>query len=284
MRTNYLFLQSFKLLFVLGFFQSLQAEEYQLVWSDEFNKSGQPDPKKWGYEQGFIRNKEAQYYTKNRKKNARVENGHLIIEAHKEIYPNLSFQKNSKNWRKARKQANYTSAALITMNKASWQYGKIEIRAKLPKGKGTWPAIWMMGTDRTKVGWPQCGEIDIMEQLGRKPQLIHGTIHWNAGTKTEKKHKSKGGNIKTAAPSEHFHIYSVEWTKNKISFALDHKTYHKIDLTTLPENQAEQFRKPYYLLINLALGGTWGKKIDDSIFPQQYRIDYVRVYQKRIEN
>lgn len=260
----------------------LFASERQLMWSDEFNKEGRPDPQKWKYEEGFVRNQEKQYYTRDRKENARVEKGCLVIEARKELYPNRAYKAGSNNWRHAQEQANYTSAALITHDRASWQYGRIEVRAKLPRGHGMWPAIWMMGTDRPQVGWPQCGEIDILEQLGRLPNKIHGTVHWAAGKDPKsgkKKHLSNGGHIQAKTPPHaNFHLYAIEWSAEKITFFFDNKAYHTVDLSKLPAEQAAQFRKPHYLLINLALGGTWGGKLDDSALPQRYLIDYVRVY------
>lgn len=142
---------------------------WELSWADEFEYEGLPDSSKWSYENGYIRNNELQYYTKRRSKNARVENGTLIIEFRKDNYSGHS----------------YTSASLHTRNKAEWQYAKIEVRAKLPTGRGMWPAIWMLGTNIDEVGWPACGEIDIMENVGFDPDVVHANIHTEAYNHTK---------------------------------------------------------------------------------------------------
>jgi beta-glucanase (GH16 family) len=236
---------------------------WTLVWSDEFDYKGLPDPKRWGYEVGFIRNNEAQYYTEARKENARVEDGMLIITARKEAYRN----------------AEYTSASLHTRDTATWTYGRIEVRAKLPRGIGMWPAIWMLGANIDAVGWPACGEIDIMENVGFDPHNIHFNVHTQAynhmiGT-------NKGNRIPLRNPHEDFHIYAIEWFEDRIDFYLnDRKTYtfenEGTGVDTWP------FDQPFYLILNAAVGGSWGGQygIADSIFPQEYQIDYVRVYQQ----
>ncbi|ENM5843892.1 glycoside hydrolase family 16 protein [Vibrio mimicus] len=261
-----------------------ESIDWQLVWNDEFNYQGLPDPKKWGYEEGFIRNNEEQYYTVNRIENARVENGNLVIEGRKETYSNANYQADSDDWRINRKEGKYTSASITTLGKASWTYGKIEVRAKLPQGKGVWPAIWTLGENRippigeSKTGtvtWPFCGEIDIMEFVGKEPNHIYGTIHF---ADLNNKHKSDGGKIDFKLPPVNdFHTYTAEWNKDNIKFFIDGKMYHTAD-TTKSINNA--FDKPHYLLINLALGGAWGGELDENILPQKYLVDYVRVYQK----
>lgn len=268
------------LLALLGGALSLGAQtaNWELVWSDEFDYTGAPDPAKWSYEVGFVRNQELQYYTEARPENARVEDGHLVIEARKETFPNPRYQAGSKNWQQARENAEYTAASLITLGKASWQYGRIEVRAKLPQGKGVWPAIWMLGTDRGKIRWPACGEIDIMEFVGKQPDLIHGTVHF-AGA--DGKHKSSGSKTKTAAPYDDFHVYAIEWDEKRIDIFFDEQKYFSFDLdkANLPDGNA--FRKPFYLLINYAVGGSWGGAVDPAVFPSKYLIDYVRVYRRK---
>jgi beta-glucanase (GH16 family) len=243
---------------------------YKLVWSDEFNYRGLPDPAKWGYEEGFVRNHESQYYTKVRQANARVENGMLVIEGRKEQFkiphPNRRGE-----------EAQYTSASLITLQKASWKYGRIEVRAKLPHGKGVWPAIWMMGTDENKVGWPACGEIDFMEFVGHTPDRVYATVHWGQDARH---HQSEGKSLKVNAPWEDFHIFAVEWTPERMDFYYDQTCYHRFDVNKADHKDGNPFHQPHYLLLNLALGGEWGGKIDDSMLPQKFLIDYVRVYQK----
>ncbi|MHC4633043.1 MAG: glycoside hydrolase family 16 protein [Planctomycetota bacterium] len=258
---------------------------WKLVWSDEFNYSGLPDAKKWNYEVGFIRNRELQYYTKARKENARVENGTLIIESRKEKFKNLNYNPDTNRrgrWNRSREFADYTSASLITRGKASWCYGRIEVRAKLPTGRGTWPAIWTLGTNIREVGWPMCGEIDIMENVGFDPNKIHANSHtkkYNHARNT-----GKGSSIKVSKPYKEFHIYAIEWYPDRIDFYVDDNKYFTFKNEGTGE-AAWPYDKEQYLILNTAIGGTWGgqKGIDESIFPQKYYIDYVRIYQKRAE-
>lgn len=250
----------FHLLF-LGFTYS---QDWQLVWSDEFNTNGLADSSKWDYEVGLIRNREAQYYTRARMENARIENGFLVIESRKEKF----------------KEANYTSASLHTWGKASWTYGKIEVRAKLPAGIGMWPAIWMLGDNRKEVGWPRCGEIDIMENVGFKPDTIFANIHTQKYNHT--KGTNKGSKIKIERPNLDFHLYSIIWNENRIDFFVDNQKYFTYEKES-HNPDVWPFNQKFYLILNAAIGGSWGgqKGIDDSIFPQKYLIDYVRVYQQK---
>jgi len=252
-----------------------QTNEWKLVWSDEFDYTGLPDKSKWDYEEGFIRNNEMQYYTREREENARVENGTLIIEGRKEQFRNPKYKTGSKAWKQNREFAQYTSACLITQNKASWRYGRIEVRAKLPQGKGVWPAIWTLGINRTSIGWPRCGEIDIMEFVGHDPNRIHANAHYGV----DGKHRSDGGKLQTEAPYDGFHIYAIERYPDRIDFFFDETKYYSFTMDKAGKGEDNPFRKQHYLLINLALGGSWGKDIDDSILPQKYVIDYVRVYE-----
>ncbi|AZA89129.1 Beta-glucanase precursor [Chryseobacterium nakagawai] len=236
----------------------------KLIWSDEFNGKGLPDSLKWNYDVGGdgYGNDEAQFYTKNRLENARMENGNLVIEAKKE------------NWEKN----TYTSARLLTKGKFSFQYGTIEVRAKLPKGRGTWPAIWMMSENMKK--WPDDGELDIMEHVGFNPGYIHASVH-------TKKYNHILGTQKTDTlmvkdVNEKFHVYKADWTPEKINVYIDDQkifTYENKEKTY----EAWPFDQPYFIILNLAVGGFWGGKegIDDTIFPQKYYIDYVRVYQNK---
>ena len=258
------------------------AEEYKLVWSDEFNTPGMPDPAKWDYEEGFIRNNELQYYTRARKENGRVEEGCLVLEARKEPFKNPGYDpeaKDKKSLRKGRETADYTSASLITRGKAAWTHGKIEVKAKLPTGRGMWPAIWTLGTDKSQ-GWPACGEIDIMENVGFDPDLIHANIHtakYNHVKKT-----NKGSKITIPAPHTAFHVYWIEWTPEKIDFYVDEKKYFTYE-NEKSGPDAWPYDKDQYLILNIAVGGAWGGQmgVDDAVFPQKMMIDYVRVYQKK---
>jgi beta-glucanase (GH16 family) len=248
--------------------QSLNSKgvaEWELVWEDNFESRGLPNSNIWSYEEGYIRNNEAQYYTKERSENARVENGKLVIEARKD------------NWRGHK----ITSASLHTYGKKEILYGRIEVKAKLPTGTGTWPAIWMLGNSfREGSGWPACGEIDIMENVGYDPKVVHGNVHTKAynhvlGT-------NKGNNITLDKPWDEYHVYAVEWYKDRIEFFIDDEQYFVFE-NEGTGNDVWPFDAPHYLIINLAIGGGWGGRegVDDSIFPQKYFIDYVKVYRQK---
>jgi beta-glucanase (GH16 family) len=235
---------------------------WTLVFSDEFEAPGALDPAKWGYEIGYVRNQEAQYYT-SRSENVRAEGGNLVIEARKEPYQGHG----------------YTSASVNTRGRFEFQYGRVEVRAKLPTGNGTWPAIWMLGTSIGQVGWPACGEIDIMENVGFEPTRIYGAVHTTAynhvaGT-------AKGANVTVANPWESFHVYAMEWYADRIDIFVDGQKYFTFR-NEGTGSAAWPFDKPQYLLVNLAIGGSWGgqKGIDDSRFPHRYLVDYVRVYKQ----
>ncbi|MBJ7880830.1 family 16 glycosylhydrolase [Gelidibacter salicanalis] len=256
---------------------------YQLVWNDEFNYKGEPDTTKWVYSYGFIANQEKQYYTDSLK-NARVENGHLIIEAHKEKLANKDYNNpNLKEWANYKKDidsAQYSSARLSTEGLAAWTYGRIEVRAKLPKGRGMWPAIWMLSEDRKAIGWPESGEIDIMEHVGYDNDTIHGTIHTKAYNHL--KGTQKGKTIFIDDPNETFHVFALEWTPEKMDFLLDGVVYNSI-INEHKTTAEWPFDKKFHLILNVAVGGMWGglKGVDDSIFPQQMTVDYVRVFQQK---
>jgi beta-glucanase (GH16 family) len=244
---------------------SLRAEDWKLVWSDEFDYHGLPDKTKWDYEVGFIRNNERQYYTKARLENARVEDGMLVLECRRDHFTPENHA-----------PVEYTSASLVTRHTANWQYGRIEVRAKLPEGKGVWPAIWTLGTNISSVGWPKCGEIDIMEFVGKETNNIHGTLHYAVNGK----HDSDGGTMKTPTPNKDFHVYAVEWNPDRIDFFFDANKYHTVLLDKAGQGERNPFRRPHYLILNFALGGGWGGPVDDAILPQKFLIDYVRVYEK----
>lgn len=242
--------------------QSSPTVTKRLVWFDEFSVNGLPDSQKWSFEEGLLRNKEAQYYTKNRVENARVENGNLIITAINEPF----------------KTAQYTSASINTKGKYEFTKGRIEVKAKLPAGRGVWPAIWTLGTNISQVGWPACGEIDIMEFVGFEPNSVYANVHTKDYNHT--KGTGRGGSIKFEKPSSDFHVYAVEWLNDRFDFYFDDKLY--FSCLKKGEGVGEwPFDAPQYLLINLAIGGAWGGKqgIDDSIFPVEYIIDYVRIYE-----
>lgn len=265
--------------------KSPTSKGYTLVWSDEFNYTGKPDSTKWGYAYGFIANREEQYYTDSLK-NVRVENGNLIIEIHKETIANKDYNDPdilSKSWKKyaaERKVGKYTSARLTTRDHASWKYGRIEVRAKLPRGVGMWPAIWMLGENRANVGWPEVGEIDIMEHVGFNPDSIFGTVHTKAYNHTIG--TEKGKSIFIDKPYDSFHLFALEWTPEKMDFILDDVVYNtfKNEHKTTAE---WPFDEKFYLILNVASGGMLGgqKGIDESVFPQQMVVDYVRIFQTK---
>ena len=235
------------------------------VWADEFDYSGLPDPKRWGYDVGGggWGNNELQYYTKDRLENARVENGNLVIEARKEEYLGR----------------NYTSARLVTKGKGDWTYGRIEVRAKLPRGRGTWPAAWTLAS-QTSYGtafWPDNGEIDIMEHVGFDPGRVHANIHTKAFNHAIK--TNKGANTLVPDAMDAFHTYRVDWTPTDMTFFVDDKSYFKFG-NTGNGWQEWPYDKPQHLLLNIAVGGNWGGQqgVDDAIFPQKMLVDYVRVY------
>lgn len=234
---------------------------YKLLWADEFNKPGKPDPTIWKAETGGHGwgNNEAQYYT-DRIENAEVKNGKLTITARKEKLENRD----------------YTSARLVTFGKKDFTYGRIEVSAKLPAGKGTWPAIWMLGSDIKNTPWPACGEIDIMEHVGFDMNVVHASIHTKAFNHPANTQKT--GKTIVDAVDQKFHVYAVEWTPKKIDFFVDNQIYFSY---TPNEYNAEQwpFSKPCFIILNLAIGGNWGGEIDSSSFPKTMEVDYVRVYQ-----
>ncbi|MFT4758741.1 MAG: beta-glucanase (GH16 family) [Paraglaciecola sp.] len=249
--------------------QNVSQDGWQMVWSDEFDYEGLPDTKKWSYDVGdgcpnvcAWGNNELEHYTKDSLKNARVENGHLIIEAHKELIGN----------------SRYSSARLVSKDKGDWKYGKIKVRAKLPSGIGTWPAIWMLSTDWEYGGWPESGEIDIMEHVGYDRDTVVGTVHTKAYHHSIGTHQN--GKIAKADFEENFHIFVIEWSEDKIDFFTDGEKYFTFENEKKTFNEWP-FDKRFHLILNLAVGGNWGGKmgVDEKIWPQKMEVDYVRVYQ-----
>ena len=246
-----------------------RASQWRLVWSDEFNYTGLPDVKKWDYDVGGHGwgNKELQFYTARRKENARVENGRLVIEARRE------------HW----EGSEYTSARLVSRGKADWTYGRVEVSAKLPSGRGTWPAIWMLPTGQTYGGWPNSGEIDIMEQVGFDPDVVHASVHTSAYN--HKIQTQKTAEIRVPTSRTQFNVYAVEWTPEEIRCFVNQQHYFTFrnERLTNPASDYRQwpFDKPFHLLLNVAVGGTWGgqRGVDPAVWPQRLEIDYVRVYQ-----
>jgi beta-glucanase (GH16 family) len=246
--------------------------DYTLVWSDEFDANGPPDPNKWGYDtywnpQGWW-NEELQYYADARAKNARVENGRLIIEAHREPVPKSQFPDTGGQ--------DFTSARLFTRNKASWLYGYIEVRAKLPCGRGLWPAIWTMPEGRHD--WPDDGEIDIMEYYGHDPETFHATVHT-----LDRNHvngRSVGSRYRVANACGGYHIHGLHWTREKISMSVGGTVYHTVERES-DDPAVWPFTRPHHLILNIAVRNWIGENgIDENAFPARMEVDYVRVYQK----
>jgi beta-glucanase (GH16 family) len=244
---------------------------WELVWSDEFNETGFPKASHWGYDVGTgpngWGNQELQYYTQNRPENARVKDGKLIITARKESYEGSA----------------YTSARLVTKETGTWRYGRIDVRARLPRGRGTWPAIWLLPVDNTYGGWPKSGEIDVMEHVGYDQGTVHATVHTEAYNHI--KGTQVGKSIQVADASDRFHTYSLIWDAQKIQVFLDDEpepffTYRN---DKGGGSAAWPFDQPFYLLLNIAVGGSWGgaEGVDDTIFPQSMAVDYVRVYKRK---
>ncbi|MDP6636411.1 MAG: glycoside hydrolase family 16 protein [Phycisphaerae bacterium] len=255
------------------------ADEYRLVWSDEFKTDGRPDPKRWTYEHGFVRNRELQWY---QKENAFCKGGRLIIEGRCERKPNPGYRKGSSGWKQTRKFIEYTSACLITRGLGSWRYGRFEIKARIKTRNGLWPAIWFLGVEGE---WPSNGEIDLMEFYG-------GKILANACWGTKNRWKAKWDNSKKPVKSfgdpkwdEKFHVWRMDWDANSIRLYVDDVLLNTIDVTKTinPTDRGPKnpFRQKHYMLINLAIGGHAGGDPSKTKFPTRYEIEYVRVYQKK---
>lgn len=232
----------------------------KLMWSDEFDYSGKPDEKKWGFDLGDgcpncgWGNNEAQLYT-NELKNSYVKNGVLTVEAIK-------------------KEGKWTSARLTTQGKFGFAHGRIEFRAKLPAGKGTWPALWMLGESVKTEGWPACGEIDIMEHVGRNPTVVQSAMH----TQSNYGNTINKGDTKVIDFDKEFHIYGAEWSAEKIDFFVDDKVFYTYNPTVKDKN-TWPLDSPFYVIINIAIGGNLGgHDIDPTLTSVKMLVDYVRVY------
>ena len=239
---------------------------HRLVWSDEFDRDGPPDPAWWRYDTHANRtgwyNDERQYYAADRAENARVEDGVLVIEARRERLEeaaNFGGQ-------------DYTSARMIS--RQAWTYGVIQVRARLPCGGGTWPAIWMLPADLES--WPIDGEIDIMEHVGNRPGVVLGTVH--TGAYNHVAGTQRGGEIVVADACDAFHVYEANWTADGIDFAVDGRTFFRFGNDGAGAKPTWPFDQPFELLLNLAIGGGLGGAVDDGAFPQRFEIDWVRVW------
>ncbi|HVZ56732.1 MAG TPA: family 16 glycosylhydrolase [Chitinophagaceae bacterium] len=234
---------------------------YTLVWSDEFD-GNQINSGNWGFDTGNSGwgNHELENYT-NRKQNAFVSQGNLIIEARQEDLGGSS----------------YTSARMLTKGKKAFQYGRVDIRARMPSGKGIWPALWMLGDNIDQAGWPACGEMDILELLGQQPDKIYGTLHWGA---TPAAHASKGNSYQLSGGSfdQQFHLYSLIWKQDSVQILVDDKPYLQVSRGDV--TGAYPFNANFFFIFNVAVGGDWPGAPDGTTqFPQRMIVDYIRVYQ-----
>ena len=236
-------------------------KELQLVWQDEFNQDGVPNTSNWGYNTGVgdngWGNNESQYYT-DRLDNAKVENGLLKITAKKEDYQG----------------SQYTSARLLTAGKFDFTYGRIDVRAKLPSGGGVWPAIWMLGSSISSLGWPAAGEIDIMEYVGNNPGKISSAIHTTSSSGATINYKA----VSISNETTEFHLYSMVWTADSLTFMLDDVAYYTYNPAT-KNPQTWPFNDKQFIILNIAMGGTLGGAIDTNFNTSTMEIDFVRVYQ-----
>lgn len=257
--------------------QEFANEGYKLVWADEFNKDGKLDTTKWRYERGFARNQELQWYQED---NAWCEKGVLVIEGRKEQKPNPRYKEGSNNWASSRKKIEYTSSSVNTSGKHSWQYGRFVMRGKIDISSGLWPAWWTLGVAGE---WPSNGEIDIMEYY-RKMLLANialGTdqrykAHWYSNTKDIEQLGGKEWASK-------FHVWRMDWDEHAIALYVDDKLLNKVEMNKLNNKDkvgSNPFKQPHYMLLNLAMGGINGGDLGDTVFPNRFEIDYVRVYQK----
>lgn len=254
-----------------------ERDGYKLVWSDEFNQQGAPDTTKWRYERGFTRNEELQWY---QEQNAVCEKGRLIIEGRKELKPNPRYEAGSSDWRRNRKNIEYTASSINTSGKYSWKYGRFVMRGRIDISAGLWPAWWTLGVSG---GWPANGEIDIMEYYSKKLLANVACIgpnkkaEWYSNTFSI---DSIGGN-KWASK---FHTWRMDWDENAIALYLDDQLLNKVELSKLVNKDGSgvnPFKQPHYMLLNLAMGGMNGGDLSNTKFPNKFEVDYVRVYQKQ---
>jgi beta-glucanase (GH16 family) len=246
---------------------------YTLAWSDEFSSANgsAPDATKWAYDLGGggWGNQELESYT-SRTQNIQIQNGNLVITALQENYTGTDGI-----------ARNYTSARLKTQNLFTQAYGRFEARIKIPKGQGIWPAFWMLGNDISQNGWPKCGEIDIMENIGREPGIVHGSLHGPSSVA----HTSDSASTVSLPPgknySDDFHIYAIQWEPGAVRFYVDSDNYATLTQAQWPVGGQWVFDHPFFMIMNVAVGGVWPGSPDASTqFPQQMLVDYVRVYSK----
>lgn len=257
------------------------AEGYKLVWADEFELDGKPDPAKWTYEHGFVRNEEAQWY---QEENATCSQGLLVIEARRERVPNPRYRSGSRNWQTSREFAEYTSSCLITKGLHSWKHGRFEMRGRIDTRAGIWPAWWTLGIEGR---WPAGGEIDIMEYYRN---MLLANVAWQ-GQQPDGRRFTKWDDLKLPLQelgdnwSNQFHVWRMEWDESKIELSVDGRVLNTTDLKEAvnPDGTrpAQPFQQPHYMLLNMAIGGANGGDPAATEFPARFEVDYVRVYQRQ---
>ncbi len=252
-------------LFIVACETLLPASNWKLIWSDEFNgpANAAPDASKWTYDlgNGGWGNRELEVYTSSPENISQDGKGNLVIRAIKTD------------------AGGFTSARIKTLGKFEFKYGKVEARIKIPRGQGMWPAFWMLGDNVAAVPWPACGEIDVMENIGKEPSIVHGTVHgpgYSGKAGITSQYVLPGG----PALADDFHVYSVEWAPESIKFFLDAKEYATVTPPSLPKGARWVFDHPFFVLLNVAVGGAWpGNPDSTTVFPQTMLVDWVRIWQ-----
>ena len=263
----------------------MSAQEWELIWSDDFDRDGAPDSTFWNYEQGFVRNHEAQWY---QPQNAFQQDGRLIIEARREQLPNRTYRAGARHWGLQREQIEYTSACVTTRGKFEFLYGRLEVCARIPTAGGSWPAIWTLGSG---MEWPSCGEIDVMEfyRVRGVPHIL-ANVAWGNDRRYQAVWNTQRipythFTERDADWDQHFHVWRMDWDETSIRLYLDDELLNETPLSRTLNGRighhTNPFTRPQYILLNLALGGDNGGPIDDTAFPLRYEIEYVRVYARK---
>ena len=272
----------FLLLLLLS--HQVPAQEWKLVWSDEFSNEGRPDSTVWNYEQGFVRNHEAQWYQRD---NAWQQDGLLVIEARREQRPNPTYAPESRRWGQQRPTIDYTSACLTTAGKRTFLYGRLEVSARIPTGGGAWPAILSLGSGQP---WPSCGEVDVMEYYPIKgePHIL-ANVAWGSDRPYDavwnsRKVPFRRFTVRDPHWAQCFHVWRMDWDETSIRLYLDGELLNEVPLSQTTNgsvgHHTNPFHRPQYILLNLALGGDNGGPIDEAALPMRYEIDYVRIYER----
>lgn len=252
------------------------TKDWTLIWSDEFNQDGRPDPTKWDYEHGFVRNKELQWY---QPENATVADGRLVIEARREVRPNPRHKPDSADWRDQRPEITVTSACLVSKNRFTFTYGKAEARIRIDARPGSWPAFWTLSDNAGGFQAPDFGEVDIMEFY--QDTILANVFYRHGGKIRGPAIKRRLATFGGEAWAKEFHVYTMEWDSERITIAIDGEVLNTFRVSDDDEPGAQNgFRMSHYLLINQAIGGTMGGDPTHTEFPVRLEVDWVRVYQK----